>query len=161
MNDTTTIEMNDEICTISYSDIKEDWKSKQKHTILYISNPFDPEELNFNGIKERPEPSIKGEDPENDKAWKMYNRAEVAIQKKIIERAAEASLIDKDVIGKLKWSRKAGCGCGCSPGWKLSDHGRRSIWLTVTSPSKEEENNKRRREYASQREAQTLASVVI
>jgi hypothetical protein len=161
MNDTTTIEMNDEICTISYDTAKEDWKSKQKHTILYIGNPFDPEDLNFNGIKERPEPSVKGEDLENDKAWKKYNRAEVAIQKKIIDRAAEANLIDKDIVSKLKWSRKAGCGCGCSPGWKLSDHGRRSIWLTVTSPSKEEEKRQRQKEYASKKEAETLASLCI
>jgi hypothetical protein len=33
--------------------------------------------------------------------------------------------------------------------------------LTVTSPSKEEEKNERQRQYASEREEKTLASMVI
>jgi hypothetical protein len=35
------------------------------------------------------------------------------------------------------------------------------MWLNVTSPSKEEEKKKRKREYASENEAKTLASMVI
>jgi hypothetical protein len=158
---TTTIQFNEEVCTLTSSRQQESYSSKQKHTVISISNPFDPEDLNWNGITEQPEHSVKGDDKATDKAWRKYNKAELEIQRIIIDRAVEDGLIDQNIAGELKWSRTAMCSCGCSPGWKAKDFGRQTIWLRVTSPSKEAERKQRELEYASKREAETLASVVI
>lgn len=66
---------------------------------------------------ERPKYSIKGEDPENDLAWKVYNRLELKLMREKIAEAFTAAGIE----GKLSFSRKAGCSCGCSAGFIL-DH---------------------------------------
>lgn len=158
---TTTITFNEEVCTLSTSETIEPYGSRQKHTILYVSNPFDPEDLKHSGITKRPEYSAKGDNPELDKEWKRYNKAELMIQKRIINQAVRDGLLDESLAKELKFSRKAGCACGCSPGWKARDYRRQSVWLNVTSPSKEEEKEARLHEYASKKEAETLASVVI
>jgi hypothetical protein len=158
---TTTIKFNEEVCTLSSMSKRESYSSKQKHTMVSISNPFDPEELNWNGITERPDYSVKGNDPDNDKQWRKYNKAELEIQRVIINQAVEAGLIKKDIAEELKWSRTAGCSCGCSPGWKAKDYGRQTIWLTVTSPSKEQEKKERRQAQESEKEQRTLTSMII
>jgi hypothetical protein len=146
----TTITFNEEVCTLESSCLTEPFGSKQKHTILYISNPFDPEDLKHSGITKRPEYSIKGEDPTLDKAWKQYNKVELLMQKRIINQAVRDGLLDESLAKELKFSRKAGCQCGCSPGWKARDYRRQSIWLTVTSPSKEQEKKERQLQVASE-----------
>lgn len=161
MKSTTTIQFKEEICTIEYDQTYEPQGSKQKHTILYISNPFSPEELNWKGITEQPPHSVKGDDPDNDKIWRKYNKAEVDLQRIIINQAVQDGLIAEDFAKQLKWSRKAGCQCGCSPGWRARDYGRKSAWLNVKSPSKEEEKKKRQEEYAAKKEAETLTSLCI
>lgn len=158
---TSTITFNEEVCTLSSKRISESYKSKQKHTIVYVSNPFCPEDLNWNGITAQPEHSVKGDDAENDKLWRKYNKAEIDLQKIVLDRAVNEGLLDGELVKELKWSRKAGCQCGCSSGWISRDYRRQSIWLTVTSPSKEEEKKARQREYLSKKEAETLASVII
>jgi len=158
---TTTIQFNEEICTLEKDRTVEPYSSKQKHTVVYISNPFDPEDLKHSGITRRPEYSRKGDNPSLDKEWKQYNKAELLIQKRIINQAVRGGLLEESFAKGLKFSRKAGCGCGCSPGWKAVDYGRQSIWLKVTSPSKEQEQKERQQEYASKKEAETLASMVI
>lgn len=161
MKTATTIQFNEEVCSLSYHYTLEHSSSKQKHTIVYISNPFSPEDINYKGITEQPEYSKKGDDVELDKAWRKYNKAELDMQKTIINRAVATGLIDSEFAKQLKWSRKAGCSCGCSPGWRARDFGRKSVWLTVKSPSKEEEIRIRQQDYLSTKEAETLASVVI
>jgi len=157
----TTIQFNEEVCTLEYDRTVEPQRSKQKHTILYVSNPYSPEDLNWNGITKEPDRSVKGDNPALDKAWRKYNKAELEMQRIIIDRAVEAGILDVSLIDKFSWSRKAGCSCGCSPGWKTRDYGKQSIWLTVKSPSKEQEKELQKQKYASEREAKTLASVVI
>jgi hypothetical protein len=129
--------------------------------MVSICNPFDPEELNWNGITERPEYSVKGDDKAIDKLWRKYNKAELEIQRVIINQAVEAGLIKDNIAKQLKWSRTAMCSCGCSPGWKAKDFGRQTIWLTVTSPSKEQEKKERRQAQESEKEQRTLASMII
>lgn len=158
---TTTIQFNDEVCTLSSTRRPEGHKSKQKHTMVSISNPFDPEDLNWNGITERPDYSIKGEDATSDRLWRKYNKAELELERIIINRAVEEGLLDENLAKELKWSRKAGCNCGCSPSWVAKDYGRQTIWLTVTSPSKEQEKAERQLAYKQQQEEKTLASMVI
>lgn len=161
MNKTTTIKFNEEVCSLECSIKSEHYSSKQKHTILYVSNPFDPEDLRYSGITKRPEYTRKGDFPEIDKEWRRYNKAELQIQKKIIAKAVQDGLLDANLAQELKFSTKAGCSCGCSPGWKSRDYRRQSIWLRVISPSKEQEKKERNRNYLAEQEAKTLASMVI
>jgi hypothetical protein len=161
MNTTTTITFNEEVCTLTSKRTVEHYGSRQKHTILYISNPFSPEDLKGSGFTKEPEYSHKGEDKELDKEWRKYNKAELMIQKRIIDQAVQDGLLDRNLAEELRWSRKAGCQCGCSPGWKSRDYRRQSLWLTVTSPSKEQEKKERNRDYTSKKELETLSSMVI
>ena len=158
---TTTIQFKEEVCTLNYNESYEPRSSRQKHTVLYVSNPFTPEELNWKGIVEQPPHSVKGDDQANDKLWRKYNKAEIELERSVINRAVEGGLISDVFAAQLKWSRFAGCSCPCSPGWKARDYGRKSVWLKVVSPSKEEEKKKRQEEYAAKKEAETLASLCI
>lgn len=66
---------------------------------------------------ERPAYSVFGEDPQNDAAWKAYNRLEI----KLMREKIQAELDKAGIEGKFSFSRKAGCSCGCSAGFIL-DH---------------------------------------
>jgi hypothetical protein len=57
----------------------------------------------------------RGDFPEVDKAWDKYNRSIVKAERIFVDTVREQLL--KDTMGKAKWSKKAGCFCGCSPGW--------------------------------------------
>ena len=37
---------------------------------------------------------------------------------------------------KFRWSQKAGCSCGCSPGFILTEVFGKDIWVTVTGPKR-------------------------
>ena len=80
-----------------------------------------------------PEYTTRGEDPANDKAWDAYNRAEVKAMKAELETAADElisrytpdqsfSAISVALTEGLKFSRKAGCSCGCSAGFVSPKH---------------------------------------
>ena len=158
---TKSIEFNDEICTFKSDSRIRDYREKMRHTFVSVSCDFDPEEIHGSGFTCRPEYSIKGEDPANDKLWKKYNRYEVAMQKKLIQKAIELEMIPADVLDGLVFSRKAGCQCGCSPGWKSRDYRRRDIWITLKSPVKERERELQKLSAKQEQEAKTLASMVI
>lgn len=67
----------------------------------------------------RPPYTERGEDPENDKAWDAYNRAEVQAMKDKAESSVYDALVEGGYLAtytKFSFSKKAGCGCGCSPG---------------------------------------------
>lgn len=77
----------------------------------------------------------KGDDAANDKARRAYNRREVEIM-----RAAAAEALDVDPSA-LKFSRKAGCSCPCSPGFRLDVYvpGRSYSWATWVQVTKAED----------------------
>lgn len=162
MKNTTTIVLNEEVCTIDYSKMNEPVGSRsQKHTTLHVSCPFDPEEVKHSGFTKRPDYSLKGDNKELDKEWRRYNKAELLLQRRIIAKAVADGMIPEQIIQEAKWSRKAGCSCGCSPGWIIRDYGRKTMWLTCTAPSKEREKEERKAAYRAEQEAKTLASMVI
>lgn len=76
---------------------------------------------------EAPPFSMKGEDPANDKAWRAYNKREVAVMRDIL------ALLGVDTT-EWSFSRKAGCGCGCSPGFRRKNHNEanREHFITVS-----------------------------
>lgn len=71
-----------------------------------------------------PDPNLSAE--EDAKAWKAYNRQQVAIMREII------GLLGADA-SEWSFSRKAGCGCGCSPGFirKNNQHANRDHYVKV------------------------------
>lgn len=161
MKNTTTIEFNDELCTLTTSIADRGWHDKGRHTYMSVSCDFDPEDIYGSGFTCQPEWSIKGENPANDKLWKKYNKFEIAIQKKLIEKAIERKMLPENILNGLSFSRKAGCSCGCSPGWKAKDWVRRDIYISLTAPSKQAEREKQQANNKSQQEEKTLASMVI
>lgn len=56
---------------------------------------------------EHPPYGAIGKDPDVDKAWKKYNREEIRLQRLVLKAAGFNG----------GFSRKAGCFCGCSPGF--------------------------------------------
>lgn len=63
----------------------------------------------------------RGKFPKLDKAWDAYNRGVVAEQRKVLIAAIEALGVNPATL-LLKFSRKAGCSCGCSPGFVVDGH---------------------------------------
>lgn len=76
-----------------------------------------------------------GDNAENDKAWRKYNKLEVAAQRDALDEAL-AALEGVEVARHYAdlaptFSRRAGCSCGCSPGFRLGSKLRANFarWL--------------------------------
>lgn len=96
-----------------------DYRERRNKTRIHISGQAQPD-------MEQPEYTIKGQDPENDAAWRRYNRAEIKLMRIAIQKgiARFYSETDADIAGllgcgldKFDFSRYAGCSCPCSPGF--------------------------------------------
>jgi hypothetical protein len=85
---------------------------------------FGAEEPNI----ELPAPKFKGEDPENDKAYRDFNRKFAANMKAYAILAQENGEVPN---AKLRFSAKAGCSCPCSPGFILDKHSSVDYYITV------------------------------
>jgi len=96
--------------------------------VVYVDAPR-PEVL---GGLEQPPVSTVGDDPENDKRWRAYNRQTVAIKRTFAEAVLPAACEALGVPhpGSLSFNRKAGCSCGCSPGFQGGRMGF-NVWVTV------------------------------
>jgi hypothetical protein len=68
--------------------------------------------------------SKRGDGSDGDKAWKAYNKAELAASRRVIDRSdgwiKVLCGLDLDADVTYKFSRKAGCSCPCSPGFVAS-----------------------------------------
>lgn len=78
--------------------------------------------------------SQRGDYPALDKAWDAFNSiivdSKTADLKTALQTVAEQVLMFKDA--QLQFSRKAGCSCGCSPGFILKGvPGDVTIWVDV------------------------------
>lgn len=76
-----------------------------------------------------PAPKERGVDPENDKAYDKFNRAVVRIQKAHLVAAMEQGLIPN--VEGIRFSKKAGCSCTCSPGFIIESVGSVDYHLKV------------------------------
>jgi len=56
----------------------------------------------------------------SDKAWKIYRKANAAAKRMVLDVAMQRAPTD---FGKWVYSAKAGCGCGCSPGFTSATRG--------------------------------------
>lgn len=103
-----------------------DWKHRSKKSMIMVSGPS-PTELT--GLPQ-PKYTIKGQDPAVDKLWRKYNRIELSVQRAFLDlKHRELLSAFGFAVGdgrlQFKWSRTAGCSCGCSPGWLPYRDGRR------------------------------------
>lgn len=69
-----------------------------------------------------------GASPELDKEWKDYNRKLLAAWRPLVKQLVD--LLHPD-HGKISFSRKAGCSCGCSPGWIVDGWFGENVWVEL------------------------------
>jgi len=98
------------------------WDDKATKTRLYISGEA---EVDFTAAYEADSadggPKQRGERLEVDKLFDRLNRQVVRNKKALVLEAKDGDAAVADLLGDLKmtFSRKAGCGCGCSPAFIL------------------------------------------
>jgi hypothetical protein len=136
--------------SLSVHAMTKDWTDRRtaKTTRVYVS-------LQDGDVPmQEPPVSSKGDDPENDKLWRRYNRLEVAAMKVKIEKAlpAIAAACGRTVslsIDDFRFSRKAGCSCPCSPGFVYDSwisscgDGPVDIWISGADTSDHQREHQR------------------
>ena len=89
-------------------------RKREKTSVIFSWNQPDP-------AWARPPYGTKGENAENDLAWKRYNREELRIQRAQVFRGLRllgVELPGRTDAKKLPWSKYAGCSsCPCSKGF--------------------------------------------
>lgn len=82
------------------------------------------EEVSMDGL----EYGMRGEDPEMDKKWNRHNRQIVSNMRDVFQEVVDHPdferlpvQVQEALSGKLSFSRKAGCSCGCSPAFKTKN----------------------------------------
>lgn len=60
----------------------------------------------------------------------------VDLYRKVIPEVLKA--VDLPETTKVNWSQKAGCSCGCSPGFIVQTPAHFDIWVTVGGPKREQ-----------------------
>lgn len=126
-----TIDLTIEGTDYQVSMIGMDWSDRRavrrSRTLVSCGNSVEP-------AMPMPAYSIKGEDPENDAAWRKYNREELRLMRAIVDPVVKAEFPE---LGKLSFSRTAGCSCGCSPAFRaegmvIDEEIGRVSWITIT-----------------------------
>lgn len=84
--------------------------------------PFSPRRADFDSV-EAYEEAYAAWDKALTKAWNAANR-------EIIRQVAGAMNLD---LGKIRFSRTAGCSCGCSPGYTTDLVAQHDIYITATA----------------------------
>lgn len=79
----------------------------------------------------------------NAKARMYFHHVGESILDNLVNRGCRPTDLYRDVMPeiirlaelhpdtKVVWSRTAGCGCGCSPGFIVKDHSRFDVWVDV------------------------------
>lgn len=75
--------------------------------------------------------------PLMDKAWDAFNSVIVAAKKQVLDEALDALKIEP-AARSSKFSRKAGCSCGCSPGFILEELHGYDLWVDELKDSRKE-----------------------
>lgn len=122
-----TIDLTIEGTDYQVSMIGTNWRDRRSRTLVSCGNQVEPD-------MEMPAFSTKGVDPENDAAWRKYNREELRLMRAIVDPVVKAEFPG---LGKLSFSRTAGCSCGCSPAFRaegivIDEEIGRVSWITIT-----------------------------
>lgn len=109
--------------------IKTTWRNKDRSLYakirVFVSGEDEPS-------WEHPPYGYKGDDVDDDRCWRRYNKEERRLQREVITEALAADdelAIKLGDPSKLRWSRKAGCACGCSPGWIAEGRGVQDVFI--------------------------------
>jgi hypothetical protein len=135
-----------EIGSYEFNVLFAEYPTRTDHkTRIYVSGQDAVTEM------EQPPYGAKGDNSENDRLWRQYNKLELAKMREILDHGM-AALTDLDnpriaqAPEKIKFSRHAGCSCPCSPGFvadrPLRDDEYRqieSIYITKVQPKPEPE----------------------
>jgi hypothetical protein len=70
----------------------------------------------------------KGEFPALDKAFRVMNKEIVAAKREVLDAAIKA--LEVPWYGEPKFSRKAGCPCGCSPGFIIDESYGKTVYIS-------------------------------
>jgi hypothetical protein len=93
------------------------WSGRKGKSIIYVDIPT-PEQLGM--MDQPPYGSKKGDGSAEDLLWKRFNKLELKTQRAVIQayhdEIAQAYGVKPELL-TYGFSRKAGCSCGCSPGW--------------------------------------------
>jgi hypothetical protein len=109
-------------------------------TRIYVSGADEITEM------EQPPYTTIDDDPEVDRQWRRYNKLELVKMREVLDvgMALIADLLSNQAE-TIKFSRKAGCSCPCSPGF-VADRPLRtagdyrqieSMWITKVQPQTE------------------------
>jgi hypothetical protein len=83
------------------------WRDKPRSTTLVsVDGPV------VEPSWDHPRFSVKGENENLDAAWRAFNREEVRLRKIVFHALGFSG----------RFSRKAGCSCGCSPAFRAHEH---------------------------------------
>lgn len=113
--------------TVSFRDRYGDRMNAKKNIIFRDGVPAPHElEANHSWYMVKPEHSVKGEDKENDKLWRKYNKLELKLDEAFLSAffnvasfEIQSFLIEAGWYSR-KFSMRAGCSmCPCSPGYNL------------------------------------------
>lgn len=115
-----------------FKDVKEAMHSgrsrKPRKTRVYVSTKGNDKEV----LGAHPPFGPRGEDPVVDMLWDAWNAHWLAHARAALVKAFDKLGIDPgEVIFKATYDRKAGCSCGCSPGFVLKNDLGADFWVTM------------------------------
>ena len=73
----------------------------------------------------------RGKYPEVDRAFDRMNRRIIAEKRAVLEAALRRLVGGLEAL-ELQFSRQAGCGCGCSPGFRIKGMGAHTLFISAT-----------------------------
>lgn len=91
-----------------------DWRDRQQKVRVYIG--------------------VQGENVW-DNLLNRFDRPYVLYREEVMPKVLEHLELPPDT--KFRWSQKAGCSCGCSPGFVVDCHRRLDVWATVEAADPE------------------------
>lgn len=156
MNTTTThkVTFHGIPCHLKIGEVRKlSYEDKHRHSYLFLSSDVSPEDIGTGA-----EPATYDNNPENNKLWRKYNKAELAIHREVLALASALGNVD---VQDVKYSRRAYCSCGCSPSWVRKDSGRKTQWIELIDPVKEAEREQYLADYKAKQEAKTLSSAAF
>lgn len=147
----TEVKYNDDWIAEAIVNVRQDYDRGKAKTVVYFSGVPEPEDLDPETWNEEMKQTLRDEsNVKGSKVWRAFNKAERVLHKHAFE-AVKQDVIDalreqtgeywslKSADGKdykLVFDRYAGCGCGCSPGWRLKTHDYKTVnidsWRNTT-----------------------------
>jgi hypothetical protein len=147
----TQVKYNDEWIAEAIVNVSQDYDRGKSKTVIYFSGVPEPEDLDPETWNKEMKQTLHDEsNVKGSKVWRAFNKAERVLHKHAFE-AVKQDIIDtlKAETGyttnlktddgkdyKLVFDRYAGCGCGCSPGWRLKTHNYKTVnfdaWRNTT-----------------------------